>query len=210
MMGAERLNGTLAHIHSVCNTALDTLRANPEYARVPIVAVIEAMSNDALWISNMLIENDKRRGGQLIVMNEHKTSTGELGFGVIKNEKITALLADRTLAALSMRQIEISPRLVSLTTAHTDRRKSPRDLVLQLSEQLRNYRQDLRTRKYSGKHAGPDDLCIAFMMGPLWMAYFCGSQREDYVAFKDRFPLCFWRSINPASIVAEEISRVDS
>ena len=200
MMGAERLTGCLEHITSIANGAIDSLRQVPEYTNLPIIVAIEAMSNDCLYLAREILDKEEKRGKQTLILSERRAQMGMM-FGVMKNEAISAMLADHASTFLSMHQIEISPKLIALSTSFVERRKTPRDLVLQIGEQLKNYRQDLRTHKYSGKHAGPDDLCIAFMMAPTWMTYFCGSQKKEYTDFKDRFALDIWHTISPERVV---------
>ena len=203
-MGAERLNGTRDHILEMVLGSVTALREVPEYKDVPIIMAIESQSNDHLYMAHDLMEMEKARNETLLILAEHKCVTG-MSHGVPKNQQISSLMPQRTRDMLAMRQVSISKDMIPLTTRCVERRKTARELVSQLEAQLKQYRQDMVTRKYSGKHAGPDDVCIAFQMALFWMTYFCGSERPEYMDFKDQYPLSVWRSVAPSNVAAERL-----
>ena len=206
MAGAEHLDGTQEHMRDFAVGTIHAIRSVKEFQDVPIVAAIEAQSNDCIFYAQWLMEADTACGGWTCVMAEHSTASG-MAWGVLKTHEISRLLVERTLAQLNVRHVKIWPGMLAHSTPHVPRPKTAPQLVTEIEAELKNYRYDMKTGKYSGKASGADDLMITQMMCIYHMGNFCLSEREDYVGFKNRFPLSTWRVNVPADVARQDVAK---
>lgn len=188
---AERVKGDPKLVRGLIHELFAALARHPRAGpNVPYIVAIEGMQQDVGYIGEMFQDMAAAAGlrNNVLVMTEfYKDETTGPGFGVPKMHATTDALATIMRNVLYQKMLCIPADCIALSPLGiVDRPKSLADLRNTLKVEFGTYSYDAAGGL--SKAAGQNDLIIALQMAFLWGQAFCRSRRDDYLAFKMRYP----------------------